>query len=371
MKEKPLVTIVLGTRPEAIKLAPVIISFKNCDLVKTRLVVTGQHKEMVDQVLGLFELEAQNNLEIMKENQSLSYIASSTLDGLKREFLKYRPDLVLVQGDTSTAFASALGAFYEKVPLGHVEAGLRTENLNDPYPEEGNRRLISQIASIHFAPTKKSELNLLKSSVTGMIEVTGNTVIDSLMMISQKNQIPAIQGIDWRYDKVIFVTVHRRENWGSRLKDIILGLELLLRAHDDIILLISLHPNKKVRKPIQDALGKNTRVILSEPLDYQNLVGTLKGCYLVLTDSGGIQEEAPSLGKPVLVLRETTERPEAIISGSARLIGTKPNNILEKTGLLLKNKFEYKKMANVKNPFGDGNASKKILEICLNFLFKK
>ena len=371
MKEKPLVTIVLGTRPEAIKLAPVIIAFKNCDLIKTRLVVTGQHKEMVDQVLDLFELEAQNDLDIMRDNQSLNYIASSTLNGLKKEFLEYKPDLILVQGDTTTAFASALSAFYEKVPIGHIEAGLRTDNLNDPYPEEGNRRLISQIASIHFAPTRQSKLNLIKSSVTGIIEVTGNTVIDSLIKISQKKLIPKIEGIDWKYDKVIFVTVHRRENWGERLKDIIAGLKLLIEVYDDITLLISLHPNKKVRRPIKDAFEENTRVILSEPLDYQNLVGAINGCYLVLTDSGGIQEEAPSLGKPVLVLRETTERPEVINSGSAKLIGTKSKNILEQTGLLLKNNSEYKKMANFRNPFGDGNASKKILEICLKFLFRK
>lgn len=370
MKEKSLVTIILGTRPEAIKLAPVICAFKNCKLIRTRLIVTGQHQEMVDQVLNTFELKAQNNLEIMLKKQSLSYISTSTLNGLQKEFIKFSPNLVLVQGDTTTAFISALASFYQKIPVGHIEAGLRTDNLHDPFPEEVNRRLISQIASLHFAPTENSKMNLIKASVNGIIEVTGNTVIDSLIAISKKCSTPQIEGIDWRENKVIFVTVHRRENWGRKLEDIIKGLELLLKNNNEIIFLISLHPNPIVRKPIIEIFENNSRVILCEPLNYEDLIATIKNCYLILSDSGGLQEEAPYFGKPVLVLRETTERPEAINSGSAKLVGTNPNNIFNETSKLLNNKLEYEKMSKVNNPFGDGNASKRILEICLNFLFK-
>ena len=370
MKEKPLVTIILGTRPEAIKLAPVISRFKDCDHIKTRLVVTGQHKEMVDQVLHLFDLRVQNNLEIMLEKQSLNYITTASMTGLQKEFSKFKPDLVLVQGDTTTAFVSALCAFYEKIPVGHIEAGLRTANLYDPYPEEANRRLISQIASLHFAPTESSKINLIKADAKGIIEVTGNTVIDSLVEISKRNFVPEIEGIDWKLDKVIFVTVHRRENWGKKLRDIINGLELVLKKNKEVIFLISLHPNPIVREPIKENFKNHSRVILCEPLDYKSLVGTLKNCFLILTDSGGLQEEAPSFGKPVLVLRETTERTEAINSGCAKLIGTNPKNILQQTSFLLNNKVDYEKMSKVNNPFGDGNASKKILKICLNYLFK-
>ena len=241
----------------------------------------------------------------MLEKQSLNYITSSSITGLQKEFNKFRPNLVLVQGDTTTAFASALSAFYQKIPVGHIEAGLRTDNLYDPYPEEANRRLISQIASLHFAPTETSKINLIKAEAKGIIEVTGNTVIDSLMEMSKMNFVPEIDGIDWSLNKVIFVTVHRRENWGGKLQDIICGLELLLKNHKEIIILISLHPNPIVREPIKENFMNHSRVILCEPLDYKFLVGTLKNCFLILTDSGGLQEESPSFGKPVLVL----ERP--------------------------------------------------------------
>lgn len=365
--KKKLITIVLGTRPEAIKLAPLIKTFKKCEKFKTRVVITGQHKEMVDQVLKIFDIKPQKDLNIMQHNQSLTQITCLILKGLKEEFKYKRPSLVIVQGDTSTAFAAALGAFYAQIPVGHVEAGLRTNQLNDPFPEEANRRLISQIGSLHFAPTDKSKVNLINSGINGIIKVTGNTVIDALFAISKKNIVPKISGIDWN-KKVIFVSVHRRENWGLKLQDIIKGLKMILSENQDIIILLPLHPNPIVREPFLNAFKNKKEVILIKPLNYSELVGTLKNCYALLTDSGGLQEEAPSLGKPVLVLRKTTERPEAIAAGTAKLIGTDPESIFRETCNILTNKKAYQKMSRAINPFGDGKASERILEICKEFL---
>ena len=365
--KKKLITIVLGTRPEAIKLVPVIDTFKKCIKFETRVIITGQHKEMVHQVLKIFDIEVQKDLNIMKEKQSLTQITCLVLNGLKEDFKKYKPSLVIVQGDTSTAFAAALAAFYEQIPVGHVEAGLRTNQLNDPFPEEANRRLISQISSLHFSPTKGSKRNLMNSGINGIIEVTGNTVIDALFLISKKDMIPKLTGINWK-KKVIFVSVHRRENWGIRLQNIIKGLEMILEEYKDVILLLPLHPNPIVREPFLDAFQRKERVILISPLNYLELVGTIKNCYALLTDSGGLQEEAPSLGKPVLVLRKTTERPEAIAAGTSKLIGTDPKSILKETGTLLTNKKAYQKMAKAPNPFGDGKASIRILKTCKEFL---
>ena len=302
--------------------------------------------------MKIFDLEMDKDLNIMKHNQSLNYITIKVLEGLEEEFQKYKPSLVLVQGDTNTAFTGALGAFYRNIPIGHVEAGLRTHNLGDPYPEEGNRRLISQIASLHFAPTKVSKDNLISSNVSGLIYLTGNTVIDSLLMISKKASTPKFNGIDWNKDKVIFVSVHRRENWGERLIDIINGLKLILENHQDIRFIVPMHPNSIVRKPLLDSFKDNSRIVLHEPLNYVDLVGTIKKCFLLLTDSGGLQEEAPSLGKPVLILRNTTERPEAVKSGTAKLIGTKPKDIFKETTRLLSQKEKYEYMSNAINPFG-------------------
>ena len=329
--------------------------------------ITGQHKEMVHQVMKIFDIEVQKDLNIMQYKQSLTQITCLTLNGLKEDFKYNKPSLVIVQGDTSTAFAAALGAFYEQIPVGHIEAGLRTNQLCDPFPEEGNRRLISQIGSLHFAPTNKSKVNLLNSGINGIIEVTGNTVIDALITISKKNIIPNFSGIDWK-KKVIFVSVHRRENWGLRLQDIIKGLKMILKEYKNLIILLPLHPNPIVREPLLEAFQNTKRVILTEPLNYSELVGTIKNCYALLTDSGGLQEEAPSFGKPVLVLRNTTERPEAIDAGTAKLIGTDPKSILRETGNILINKKAYEEMSKAINPFGDGKASERILKICKEFL---
>lgn len=367
-KSKPIVSIIFGTRPEAIKLVPVIKCFEKYKKINTRVITTGQHSEMVNQVMELFNLEVDKDLNIMKKNQSLSYITKEVLEGLEEEFQKFKPSLVLVQGDTSTAFTAALGAFYNRIPIGHIEAGLRTNKLNDPFPEEANRRLISQIASLHFAPTKQSQSNLINSNVNGSIYVTGNTVIDSLLMISNKTQTPKFSGLNWKQNKIIFVSVHRRENWGERLDNIISGIKLILEKHKDVLIFLPMHPNLILRKPLMNSFKNNPRVILNEPLNYIDLVSTINSCYLLLTDSGGLQEEAPSLGKPVLILRDTTERPEALDAGTAKLIGTTPIKILEETTQLLLNKTNYNKMSNAINPFGDGKASARILKECKRYL---
>jgi UDP-N-acetylglucosamine 2-epimerase (non-hydrolysing) len=362
------VCITLGTRPEAIKLAPVIQHFRQSPEFTTHLVLTGQHREMVEQVMQLFDLEADRDLEIMSPKQTLTDITCRSLQGLEAIYREINPQLVIVQGDTTTAFAAALAAFYQKIPVGHVEAGLRTNDLFNPYPEEANRRLISQVTQLHFAPTSLAVTNLEKSGVTGEIHQTGNTVIDALLTVAAKNPICDIVGLDWNRYRVLLATVHRRENWGEPLKDIIEGFQLVLEKYPDTALLLPLHRNPIVREPIQAALGNHPRVFLTEPLDYSQLVGAIQKCYLLLTDSGGIQEEAPSLGKPVLVLRETTERPEAIDAGTAQLIGTDSQTMLLEAGRLLESQLIYQQMANAVNPFGDGKAAMRIVEIAKNYL---
>ncbi len=364
----PLVSIVLGTRPEAIKLAPVILAFQRDPGFRTRVVLTGQHREMVAQVMDLFGLTPDRDLALMAPKQTLTHVTCAALQGLREEFLEHRPELVLVQGDTTTAFASALAAFYEQIPVGHVEAGLRTDNLLDPFPEEANRRLISQVAQLHFAPTSVSEANLKASGVVGQILVTGNTVIDALLLMAASAPLPQVPGLDWERQRVLLATVHRRENWGERLTSIGQGFRQLLDRHPDTALLLPLHRNPTVREPLQELLGDHPRAHLCEPLDYDQLVGAIRGCTLLLSDSGGLQEEAPALGKPVLVLRRTTERPEAVTAGTARLIGTDSESIVDEASRLLDDPEAYAAMAQAHNPFGDGQASGRILEASRSFL---
>ena len=365
------VGVILGTRPEAIKLAPVIDRLNRLTQIKTHLILTGQHREMVDRVMELFDLKADFDLGIMKPKQTLSSITCDTLQGLGDIFTQIKPQLIFVQGDTTTAFSAALAAFYHQIPIAHVEAGLRTDNLYNPYPEEANRRLISQIAQLHFAPTKLAVENLHKSGVTGAVHHTGNTVIDTLLTVANSNPQCEVANLDWSRYRVLLATVHRRENWGKPLEDILQGFKTILESFSDTALLLPLHRNPTVREPIQVALGNHPRVFLTEPLDYSELVGAIARCYLLLTDSGGLQEEAPSLGKPVLVLRETTERPEAVQAGTAKLIGTNPQTIAESAARLLENSEVYQQMATAINPFGDGQASARIVEIAQNYLLGK
>lgn len=364
----PLVTIVLGTRPEAIKLAPVIQAFQRAKDFSTRVVLTGQHREMVTQVMELFGITADHDLALMAPRQTLTHITCAALEGLKQEFESHRPDLVLVQGDTTTAFAAALAAFYEQIPVGHVEAGLRTDNLLDPFPEEANRRLISQLAQLHFAPTDRSAANCRASGVVGDILTTGNTVIDALLLMAEQAAPFVLDGFDPAQQRLILVTVHRRENWGERLHSIGQGLLHLLERYPDVAILLPLHRNPTVREPLQALLGTHPRAHLCEPLDYDRLVAAMREATLVLSDSGGLQEEAPALGKPVLVLRRTTERPEAVEAGTARLIGTETSAIVAEASRLLDDHEAYDAMARAHNPFGDGKASGRIVDAARRLL---
>lgn len=369
--KKFLITIIFGTRPEAIKFAPIILKLKSLSDLDTRIILTGQHREMVSQVLELFGIEEDENFELMKEEQSLNYITSQVVNRLQKEFIANRPDLVLVQGDTTSAFAASLSAFYNKIPIGHVEAGLRTETFSEPFPEEANRRLISQITSLHFAPSNQAIANLKEYKVQGHVYLTGNTVIDAMLHIAKKCKVPDLKEVSWNKNKVILSTIHRRENWGVNLKNIALGILKVLNNHKNVIFLMPLHKNKIIREPLLDLLSDNKRVIMTNPLTYDYLVGVIKKCYLVLTDSGGLQEEAPSLGKPVLVLRNTTERIEAIDSGTAKLVGTDPEKIYAEVSNLLNNEYEYDLMSQSINPYGDGKASEKIINLCKSFLEEK
>lgn len=352
--------ITLGTRPEAIKLAPVIQTFQRLPEFETQVVLTGQHREMVAQVMSLFKLEADYNLDIMQPKQSLSDITCRSLKGLETLFTQLQPDMVISQGDTTTAFAAALAAFYQQIPVGHVEAGLRTDNILNPFPEEANRRLVSQIATLHFAPTATSVSNLQASGVTTGIHQTGNTVIDALLRVAERSPVCDVPGLDWAKYRVILSTVHRRENWGAPLTDIAKSFLDILDRFPDTALLLPLHRNPTVRDPLKAALGNHPRAFLVEPLDYAQLVGAMKRCTLLLTDSGGLQEEAPGLGKPVLVLRETTERPEAIAAGTAKLVGTQPSEVVAAASELLSSEAAYRAMAKAVNPFGDGHAAERI-----------
>jgi UDP-N-acetylglucosamine 2-epimerase (non-hydrolysing) len=370
--------IVFGTRPEAIKLAPLILQIRKnktiSDNLKLYVCVTAQHRKMLDQVLDLFEITPDFDLNIMKNNQGLADVTSKILLGLTELFSQINPSLVIVHGDTATAFSSTLAAYYQKIPVAHIEAGLRTNDIFSPWPEEINRRFVSLIANIHFAPTSDAKNNLIAEGVVkNKILVTGNTIIDSLVNISNKidndNNLKALLNNKFSFinseKRMILVTGHRRENFGSGFENICLALkELSYRKDVQIIYPVHLNPNVLI--PVQKHLSSIENIFLIEPLEYLEFVYLMKLSFVILTDSGGIQEEAPSFGKPVLVLRNTTERPEAIKSGAARLVGTDKTKIVSEATRLLEDSSEYLKMSNVTSPFGDGFASKKILErICL------
>jgi len=361
------VAITLGTRPEAIKLAPVLTCLQADPRFAPTLICTGQHRQMVDQVLQLFQLRADYDLEIMRPQQSLTQITCNSLLGLEPLLQDIKPDFLLVQGDTTSAMSAALAGFYQRIPVGHVEAGLRTDDLFNPYPEEANRRLISQVAQLHFAPTQLAVDNLKRSGISQGIFLTGNTVIDALLFTARRSPKLEIPNLDWQKYRVILATVHRRENWGAPLRHIARAWLEILDTCPDTALLLPLHLNPTVREPLQQMLGKHPRIFLTEPLDYQQVVSALQQCYLVMSDSGGLQEEAPTFGKPVLVLRKTTERMEAVQAGTARLVGMQQSEIVEQAVHLLTHQDAYAQMANMANPFGDGRASQRIAEILVNY----
>jgi len=366
------VLTVLGTRPEAIKLAPVIKELeRHSDKFISRVCVTAQHREMLDPFLQLFDIKPDWDLDIMKPNQSLFDVTVSVLSKLRPILEQENPDVVLVQGDTTTAFVAALAAFYLKIKIGHVEAGLRTADKYNPFPEEINRRLISHLADVHFAPTDRARKNLLAEGVDeSMIFVTGNTVIDALFMILERTN-PHDCSPPIPFDpnhKLILVTAHRRESFGEGLISICQALIEIIQRVPNVEVVYPVHLNPNVRSAVKRYLTGVDRIHLIEPLDYVSFVHLMNQAYLILTDSGGIQEEAPSLGKPVLVLRKVSERPEAIEAGAAKLVGTDAKSIVEETLLLLEDEREYSKMANATNPFGDGHAAERIVKIILEEL---
>lgn len=354
-----------GTRPEAIKMAPVIKEMEKYDDIDSKVLVTAQHRQMLDSVLDLFDIKPDYDLDIMKHGQTIEDITSKVVYGVS-DILKnmFSPDIMLVHGDTTTAFASALAGFYNKISVGHVEAGLRTDNIYSPFPEEMNRRLISQISTLNFAPTKNNENNLLKNSIPkDKIFVTGNTVIDALHMVVKKDysfENKKLQNIDFD-KKIILLTCHRRENWGKPMEDIFNAVEKLAKNNQDVLIIYPIHLNPNIRK-IADNIFTAPNIILTEPLEYEEFSNLMAKSYFIMTDSGGIQEEAPSLGKPVLVLRTETERPEAVQAGTVKIVGVNGKNILSASEKLLKDKNFYNDMANAVNPYGDGKASERIVE---------
>lgn len=373
-KRKYKVMAVFGTRPEAIKMAPVVKALDSEELVDCRVVVTAQHREMLDQVVNLFGIEPHYDLDLMKHGQSLAELTSGVMEGINTILSKEKPQIILVQGDTTTTFATALAAFYNKIPIGHVEAGLRTGEKYSPWPEEINRRLTSGLADLHFAPTGISRENLLREGIKPEnIYVTGNTVIDALLSTVKNEYSFANQELAGILDKnkgkrLILMTTHRRENWGEPMHHIYRALATVLREYSDTYVIFPMHKNPTVRKIVAEVLGDNEQVNLVEPLDYEPFVNLLAKSDLILTDSGGIQEEAPSLGKPVLCVRDTTERPEAVDAGTVLLVGTSYERVLANLKRLLTDHKEYERMSKAVNPYGDGAASRRIAEIVVKYL---
>jgi UDP-N-acetylglucosamine 2-epimerase (non-hydrolysing) len=359
--------VVFGTRPEAIKMAPVVERLREREDLDVVVAVTAQHREMLDQVLALFGIAPDHDLDIMTQGQTLTEITTRALAGLGPLIESTRPGAVLVQGDTTTTFAAALSAFYHRVPVGHVEAGLRTHDLTRPYPEEANRRLTTRIARWHFAPTTLSRDNLVAEGVDGAtIHLTGNTVVDALLettAMPYEFTDPAIAHAIGSGRRIVLVTAHRRENWGEPIAEICSAVEELVGRFGDIHVLFATHRNPIVADMARAMLGRTERVDLLEPLDYLPFVKLMDASTLILSDSGGVQEEAPSLGKPTLVLREVTERPEAIDAGVVKLVGTDRERIVSEASLLLSDAAGYEAMARKANPFGDGHAAERIAEI--------
>jgi len=373
MKFKKIL-LVFGTRPEAIKMAPLILELKKRPELDVKICVTAQHREMLDQVLNLFELTPDYDLDLMQAGQDLYDITARALLGLKAVLSEAKPDLVLVHGDTTTTFSASLAAFYQKIPVGHIEAGLRTGDIYSPWPEEINRKLTSALTQLHFAPTEKSQQNLLTENICrDNIFITGNTVIDALLQVVDivKTDVELNQKLKIQFDfvdsnkKLILVTGHRRESFGGGFERICQALKSLAKR-DDVQVVYPVHLNPNVKEPVERILAGVDNVYLIEPLEYLPFVYLMSRSYIILTDSGGVQEEAPSLGKPVLVMRDTTERPEAIKAGTVKLVGTDLAYIVEQATSLLDNKEEYNKMSIAHNPYGDGKACVRIADIIIS-----
>jgi len=367
------VAIFIGTRPEAIKMAPVIKALENTSDLQPIVVSTGQHREMLDQVVNIFSLNVDFDLDVMQPNQSLASLSSRLMERIDKLIDQINPDLVLVQGDTTTVLIAALASFYKRIPIGHVEAGLRTGNIYSPFPEEANRRLASPLVSLHFAPTVLARQNLLDEKIPDeSITVTGNTVIDALFMEIERQKNPSVaaeinSGLlkylpsDWKEIPYVLITGHRRENFGSGFQQICDALEKLADRFPGHRFLYPVHLNPNVQKPVYAQLKQHDNIILIPPQDYSSFVAMMDHASIILTDSGGVQEEAPSLGKPVLVMRDTTERPEGVDADTVKLVGANRENIVSQTSLLLEDELAYQTMAQAKNPYGDGKAAERIL----------
>ena len=374
---KKKIMLVFGTRPEAIKMAPLVHAIKaKPDQFELKVCVTSQHREMLDQVLDIYNIKPDIDLNLMKKNQNLSNLTSLILNKVQKVFAKYLPDIVLVHGDTTTTLATSMAAFYESISVGHVEAGLRTYNLNAPFPEEFNRQITSKITKWHFAPTKISKKNLLSDGIDkSSITITGNTVIDALNWIltriynnkdRQQNLndiLNAVLSFNWKNENFVLVTAHRRENFGDGFLEICSAVKELALKYPKIHFVYPVHLNPNVSKIVYKLLKGIKNIHLIKPLEYEPFIYLLKYSYLVLTDSGGIQEEAPSLGKPVLVMRETTERPEAVEAGTVEIVGSNKKNIIKRVSRLLNDKKYYQKMSRAHNPYGDGLACKRIVDV--------
>ncbi len=370
---------VFGTRPEAIKMAPLSLALANDPAFESRICVTAQHREMLDQVLRLFAIVPDYDLNIMQPDQGLTEITSRILTGMKPVLESFRPDVVLVHGDTTTTLATSLAAFYQHIPVGHVEAGLRTGNVYSPWPEEANRKLTGHLAMYHFSPTENARQNLLREGLAASsIFITGNTVIDALLWVRDRilNNAALLATLEQRYDfldpkkKLILVTGHRRESFGDGFERICGALAHIARHHPEVQVVYPVHLNPKVSEPVNRILSGIANIKLIDPQDYLPFVYLMDRAYMILTDSGGIQEEAPSLGKPVLLMRDTTERPEAVAAGTVRLVGTDPVRIQTAVSALLNDVDEYETMSRAHNPYGDGHACRRIIEALKNYQVK-
>jgi UDP-N-acetylglucosamine 2-epimerase (non-hydrolysing) len=372
------IAVVFGTRPEAIKLAPVILALKVDRRFECRVCITAQHREMLDQVLRVFQITPDHDLNLMQPDQTLADLTAKSIKGIDSYLKVEKPDMLLVQGDTTTVFSAALAAFYNRVPLGHVEAGLRTHNLYSPWPEEANRVIASRLSAVHFAPTGRSRQNLLDEGIdAGIIHVTGNTVIDALLSATEiiRKDETIQERLAQRFSfldpakRLILVTGHRRENFGEGFENICTALVRIAENHPGVEIIYPVHLNPNVQEPVQRILGTNRfqNIHLIEPVDYLPFVYLMQRSYLIITDSGGVQEEAPSLGKPVLVMRDTTERPEAVDAGTVKLVGTDRETIVAEASRLLTDQDIYRAMALAHNPYGDGKASERIVRVVKDF----
>lgn len=365
---------VFGTRPEAVKMCPLVKQLETKEEIESVVCLTGQHKEMLQQVIAVFGIKAKYNLDIMQEKQSLTAITGMVLKKLEKVLKQEQPDMVLVHGDTSTSFAAALAAFYQKIPVGHVEAGLRTFDKYSPFPEEMNRSLTGRISQLHFAPTETNRQNLLKENIREGIFVTGNTVIDAFAETVKEEyeyKNDTLRRLELEGKKCILLTAHRRENLGQPLENICYAVKQIVLENPDVEVVYPLHMNPLVKNTAERILGDQKRVHLTKPLDVEDMHNLMWRSFLVLTDSGGLQEEAPACGVPVLVLRTETERPEAVEAGTVKVVGVEKENIVKNTTLLLKEKEQYEKMARAVNPYGDGHASERIAAILLDWWVKQ